>query len=284
MAGTRSANTADVEKSIQIALDAADAAMDVTSEYAKVAQQIKRSTAKLANIEKLGRIAVILGFVSGIGAAALCIVIFLQSSSQLKLLSQTNTELLTVFIENVDSLNEDVAKLTPALDEINNLTNVVETASAGLAKIGEKSDMLSEKSDMMSEEVRNAIEQMNMIEPLVKAQLAEQQEKSAILNSELTLSFAEMTNEEFKAQNMIMGNFTRSVIEALQTISDASAGIKEQRDALQALQEVNAELSARVATLDQKLSSAKKEAAQARKARAQAVAAPKPEGDIIKFP
>jgi chromosome segregation ATPase len=181
-------------------------------------------------------------------------------------------------------LNEDVAKLTPALDEINNLTNVVETASAGLATIGEKSDMLSEKSDTMSEEVRNAIEKMNMIEPLVKAQLAEQQEKSAILNSELTLSFAEMTNEEFKAQNMIMGNFTRSVIEALQTISDASAGIKEQRDALQALQEVNAELSARVATLDQKLSSAKKEAAQARKARARAVAAPKPEGDIIKFP
>ena len=277
MAGTRSANTADVEKSIQIALDAADAAMDVTSEYAKVAQQIKRSTAKLANIEKLGRIAVILVFVSGIGAAALCIVIFLQSSSQLKLLSQTNTELLTVFIENVDSLNEDVAKLTPALDQINNLTKVVETASAGLVKIGEK-------SDMMSEEVRVAIEKMNTIEPSVMAQLTEQQEKNAVLNSELTLSFAEMTNEEFKAQNMIMGNFTRSVIDALQTISDASAGMKEQRDALQALQEVNAELSARVATLDQKLSSAKKEAAQARKARAQAVAKPKPEGDIIKFP
>ena len=284
MAGTRSANTADVEKSIQIALDAADAAMDVTSEYAKVAQQIKRSTAKLANIEKLGRIAVILGFVSGIGAAALCIVIFLQSSSQLKLLSQTNTELLTVFIENVDSLNEDVAKLTPALDQINNLTNAVETASAGLVKIGEKSDMISEEVRVMSDEVRVAIEKMNTIEPSVMAKLTEHQEKNAILNSELTLSFSEMTNEEFKAQNMIMGNFTRSVIDALQTISDASAGMKEQRDALQALQEVNAELSARVATLDQKLSSAKKEAAQARKARARAVAAPKPEGDIIKFP
>ena len=284
MAGTRSANTADVEKSIQIALDAADAAMDVTSEYAKVAQQIKRSTAKLANIEKLGRIAVILGFVSGIGAAALCIVIFLQSSSQLKLLSQTNTELLTVFIENVDSLNEDVAKLTPALDQINNLTNAVETASAGLVKIGEKSDMISEEVRVMSDEVRVAIEKMNTIEPSVMTKLTEHQEKNAILNSELTLSFAEMTNEEFKAQNMIMGNFTRSVIDALQTISDASAGMKEQRDALQALQEVNAELSARVATLDQKLSSAKKEAAKAREARARAVAAPKPEGDIIKFP
>ena len=189
-----------------------------------------------------------------------------------------------MFIENVDSLNEDVAKLTPALDQINNLTNVVETANAGLVKIGEKSDMMSEKWDIMSEEVRVAIEKMDMIEPSVMAQLIDQQEKNAVLNSELTLSFAEMTNEEFKAQNMIMGNFTRSVIDALQTISDASAGMKEQRDALQALQEVNAELSARVATLDQKLSSAKKEAAQARKARAQAIAAPKPEGDIIKFP
>ena len=214
----------------------------------------------------------------------MCIVIFLQSSSQLKLLSQTNTELLTVFIENVDSLNEDVAKLTPALDQINNLTNSVETASAGLVKIGEKSDMISEEVRVMSDEVRVAIEKMNTIEPSVMAKLTEHQEKNAILNSELTLSFAEMTNEEFKAQNMIMGNFTRSVIDALQTISDASAGMKEQRDALQALQEVNAELSARVATLDQKLSSAKKEAAKAREARARAVAAPKPEGDIIKFP
>jgi len=62
MTGDRSATTADVEKSIQIALDAADAAMDVTSEYAKVAQQIKKSTLKLSGIEKLGRTSMIVGF------------------------------------------------------------------------------------------------------------------------------------------------------------------------------------------------------------------------------
>ena len=105
MTGDRSATTADVEKSIQIALDAADAAMDVTSEYAKVAQQIKKSTLKLSGIEKLGRTSMIVGFVSCLGAVALSIVIFLQASSQLKLLSATNTELLTVFVENVDNLN-----------------------------------------------------------------------------------------------------------------------------------------------------------------------------------
>ena len=78
-------------------------------------------------------------------------------------------------------------------DRINNLTNVVETASAGLVKIGEK-------SDMMSEEVRVAIEKMNTIEPSVMAQLTEQQEKSAILNSELTpVSYTHLRAHETKA-------------------------------------------------------------------------------------
>jgi len=87
MANNRSATPADVEKSIQIALDAADAAMDVTSEYAKVAQQIKKSTNALSSIEKLGRIGVIIGLVTGLGVAALSIIMFLQASSKLKLLT-----------------------------------------------------------------------------------------------------------------------------------------------------------------------------------------------------
>ena len=125
MANSRSATPADVEKSIQIALDAADAAMDVTSEYAKVAQQIKRSTSSLSNIEKLGRIGVIIGFVTGISVAVLSIIMFFQANSKLKLLMQTNTELLTVFVENVDMFNENLAKLDPALNDIDELALAV---------------------------------------------------------------------------------------------------------------------------------------------------------------
>ena len=121
MANSRSATPADVEKSIQIALDAADAAMDVTSEYAKVAQQIKRSTSSLSNIEKLGRIGVIIGFVTGISVAVLSIIMFFQANSKLKLLMRTNTELLTVFVENVDMFNENLAKLEPALNDMDEL-------------------------------------------------------------------------------------------------------------------------------------------------------------------
>tara|TARA_B100001173_G_scaffold157504_1_gene136371 strand:+ start:64 stop:897 length:834 start_codon:yes stop_codon:yes gene_type:complete len=277
MAVNKSATPADVEKSIQIALDAADAAMDVTSEYAKVAQQIKKSTNMLSSIEKLGRIGVIIGFVTGISVAALSLVMFLSASSKLKVLTETNTELLTVFVENVDIFNENIAKLAPALNDLDLLTQAVDKVGSGMISYGEK-------SEMMGSEMRVAIEAMNGISPAVMSQMGDMQEKTSIMNSELTMSLAEMTNEEFKAQNMIMGNFTRSVIDALQSMSDTSVDIKEQRAAVQSLQDVNAELAARIATLDQRLDAAKREASRARTA---AAAKPKKkamDGDIIKFP
>ena len=277
MANSRSATPADVEKSIQIALDAADAAMDVTSEYAKVAQQIKRSTSSLSNIEKLGRIGVIIGFVTGISVAVLSIIMFLQANSKLKLLMQTNTELLTVFVENVDMFNENLAKLDPALNDIDELALAVKKASNDINALGDK-------SDMVSQEMRVAIERVNEIVPAVQGQMQEMQEQTSIMNSELTLTLADMTNEEFKAQNMIMGNFTRSVIEALQNISDTSVGVKEQRASVESLQEVNAELSARIARLDQRLEAAKKEAARARASSSKRKKTPAQTGDIIKNP
>ncbi len=277
MATNKAATPADVEKSIQIALDAADAAMDVTSEYAKVAQQIKKSTSMLSSIEKLGRIGVIIGFVTGISVAVLSLVMFFSASSKLKVLMQTNTELLTVFVENVDIFNENVAKLEPALNDLDLLTTAVDKVGSGLNAYGEK-------SELMGSEVRAAIETMSGISPAVTSQMAEMQEKTSIMNSELTMSLAEMTNEEFKAQNMIMGNFTRSVIEALQSMSDNSVDVKEQRAAVQSLQDVNADLAARIATLDQRLDAAKREASRARSA---AAAKPKKKavnGDVIKYP
>lgn len=277
MASNRSATPEDVEKSIQIALDAADAAMDVTSEYAKVAQQIKRSTSSLSNIEKLGRIGVIIGFVTGISVAVLSIVMFFQANSKLKLLVETNTELLTVFVENVDTFNDNLTKLEPVLNDLDELALAVK-------KTGTELNSLGEKSEMMGQEMRVAIEKVNGVVPSVQDQMQALQEQTSIMNSELTLSLADMTNEEFKAQNMIMGNFTRSVIEALQTMSDTAVSVKEQRASVQSLQDVNAELSARIARLDQRLEAAKKEAARVRSTSSKRQKAPAPKGDIIKFP
>ena len=279
MASNQTATPADVEKSIQIALDAADAAMDVTSEYAKVAQQIKKSTTKLTSIEKLGRIGVIIGLVTGLSVAALSIIMFLQASSKLKVLTETNTQLLTVFVENVDTFNENLSKLEPVLNNLEELTTSVDRVGVSLLTFGEK-------SDLATAEVQTAIEKISEIGPNVESQISNMKEETAVMNSELTLTFAETTTEEFKAQNMIMGNFTRAIIESMQKFSDQSIDIKEQRMSLQELQDVNADLSARVATLDQRLQIAKKEAQRARTAAASAKPTKKkaPSGDIIKFP
>ena len=143
--------------------------------------------------------------------------------------------------------------MEPVLNNINKLTLAVD-------KMGGRVDSLKEKSEMSSNELRAAVEKMIEIAPTVEAQMMNLQEKTSIMNSELTLSLAEMTTEEFKAQNMIMGNFTRSVIQVMQNMSDTSVDAKEQQASMQKLQDVNAELSARIATLDQKLESAKREA------------------------
>jgi hypothetical protein len=202
---------------------------------------------------------------------------FFSASSKLKVLMQTNTELLTVFVENVDMFNENIAKLETALNDLDLLTKAVDKVGSGMIAYGDK-------SEMMGSEIRVAIETMNGIKPAVTSQMADIQEKTSIMNSELTMSLAEMTNEEFKAQNMIMGNFTRSVIDALQSISDTSIDVKEQRAAVTSLQDVNAELAARIATLDQRLDTAKREASRARKAAAAKPKKQAPNGDIIKFP
>ena len=126
---------------------------------------------------------------------------------------------------------------------------------------------------------------MTEIGPMVEAQTADLQEKTSIMNSELTMTLAEMTTEEFKAQNMIMGNFTRSVIEAMQIMNDASVDAKEQQASVQKLQDMNAKLAARVATLDQKLENAKREASRARAANASKEKKKSVQnGDIIKYP
>ena len=69
------------------------------------------------------------------------------------------------------------------------------------------------------------------------------------------------------------------------TSPDASADIKQQREALQSLQDVNAELTARIATLDNSLAAAKRSAEQAKaRANANAKASQAKAEDVIKFP
>ena len=95
----------DLETVVQIALDAADAAMDVTSEFARISSEFQKAKKSFASLQKTVRIssfvvgAILLGGVVAVG------ILLARSADKMNVLTATNTELLTVFTENIATMN-----------------------------------------------------------------------------------------------------------------------------------------------------------------------------------
>ena len=86
-----------VQESIKLALDAADAATDVTSEYSQVKREHKKLEQKVSQIHRYTTMT----FVTAMVTAVVCLVFFatlyFQTISQLKAMSDTNLEGVVVF-------------------------------------------------------------------------------------------------------------------------------------------------------------------------------------------
>ncbi len=143
-----------IEESIKIALDAADAATDITSEY----NTIKKKHAKLgAEVKKVYMYTTII-FGSSIVAALASILfssfIYFKSMSDLEVMITTNREALLIFAENVDDLKDTTTNLTQALaiqEEIKEQNNKIEAAFNSVEQ--KNKDMLSKISNLNSEAI-----------------------------------------------------------------------------------------------------------------------------------
>ena len=106
-----------VQESIKLALDAADAATDVTSEYSQVKREHKKLERKVSQIHRYTTIT----FVSGISAAVIALAfsatLYFKSISELKLMTTTNRQGLIVFSENIETLNNVLAELKVSLSK-----------------------------------------------------------------------------------------------------------------------------------------------------------------------
>ena len=110
-----SSEISTIEESIKIALDAADAATDITSEY----NEIKKKNQKLeAEVKKVYMYTTII-FGSSIFAAVAAILfssfIYFKSMSDLDVMTTTNREALVIFSENVDDLKDTTAEYIEAV-------------------------------------------------------------------------------------------------------------------------------------------------------------------------
>ena len=111
-----SSDLSTIEESIKIALDAADAATDVTSEYNKVKREHKKLETQVKQIHRYTTII----FGSSMAAAVIAMifssVLYFRSMSDLGVMTTTNREALVIFAENVDDLKANVKALSAAME------------------------------------------------------------------------------------------------------------------------------------------------------------------------
>ena len=166
-----SSEISTIEESIKIALDAADAATDITSEY----NNIKKKNQKLeAEMKKVYLYTTII-FGSSIFAAIVAILfssfIYFKSMSDLDVMTTTNREALVIFSQNVDALKETTGDYINAVKlqeevksqntEIGNAFKEFETSSK---------DIVREISALNEETIKQIVDSTKTISgPFIKA-------------------------------------------------------------------------------------------------------------------
>ena len=116
-----------VQESIKIALDAADAATDVTSEYNKTKREHKKLEASVKSVHRFSIIIFTSSMVAAVAALLFASLIYFRTMSELSTMTTTSREALVLFAENVDGVNDTLNKMKGALDTQKTLVGQNET-------------------------------------------------------------------------------------------------------------------------------------------------------------
>ena len=96
-----SSDLSTIEESIKIALDAADAATDVTSEYNKVKREHKKLETQVKQIYRYTTIIFGSSMIAAVVAMIFSSVLYFRSMSDLNVMTTTNREALVIFAETM---------------------------------------------------------------------------------------------------------------------------------------------------------------------------------------
>ena len=135
-----------VQESIKLALDAADAATDVTSEYNNVRKAHAKLEAKVKQIHKYTTIVFISSIISGLLVIAISAFLFMQSSDKLSNMTETSREALVVFAENVDGVNSSLKSLDLAIKKQGDLLAVNQKLVNTMNKIEKRVEKSNENT------------------------------------------------------------------------------------------------------------------------------------------
>jgi F0F1-type ATP synthase membrane subunit b/b' len=140
-----------VQESIKLALDAADAATDVTSEYSQVKREHKKLEQKVSNIHRYTTMTFVTAMVTAVVCLVFSATLYFQTISQLRAMSDTNLEGVVVFSENIQELNGVLEELNSALAQQAELVALNRESSE---KMTEMMALISSSSTAMMDEMK----------------------------------------------------------------------------------------------------------------------------------
>ena len=188
-----SVDTSAVHESIKLALDAADAATDVTTEYNRVKRDHRNLEVSVKQIHRYTTIIFSVSIGTAILAILLTSLLYFRSLSELSVMTSTSKEALVVFAENVDRVNGSLSQLEGALQKQTELLDVNRQLIGSLASL---EGIVTDANDQMVVELRALTTEMSdstqQVSDLVQG-LSQSQIKS--INLEIKKQVSGSTNK-----------------------------------------------------------------------------------------
>ena len=160
-----SVDTNAVHESIKLALDAADAATDVTTEYNRVKREHRNMEASVKQIHRYTTIIFSVSIGTAILAILLTSLLYFRSLSELSVMTTTSKEALVVFAENVENVNSSLSKLEGALQKQTELLDVnrqlIKSMEGLQTIVTDSNDQMVVELRALTQEMTNSTEQVS---------------------------------------------------------------------------------------------------------------------------
>ena len=234
-----SVDTSAVHESIKLALDAADAATDVTTEYNRVKRDHRNVEASVKQIHRYTTIIFSVSIGTAILAILLTSLLYFRSLSDLSVMTTTSKEALVVFAENVENVNSSLSQLEGALQKQTELldvnrqliksmeglqTIVTDSNDQMVVELRALTQEMSESTQQVSELVRGSTQsQIKSINLEIKKQLSGASNKTIEEISQLKSKIKNTDSDTLRKLSLNQA----AILSTLQAVSSQNDDIKK---------------------------------------------------------
>ena len=229
-----------MQESIKIALDAADAATDVTSEYKRIKNEFLKTEQKVKEIHKYTTIVFSSSIATAVVAIILTGLLYFKSLSELDDMTSTSREALVVFAENVENVNKAVDNMNSSLAQHSELVNANTEIKDKLQRLSD-AIIANDKKLMvnLSQEIANLSSGLSQSIKEESGKLGKSIAESGVVTSaKLNKEISKIIHDNKKNQNTKilkeLSNSTSSLHAALEAISSQNKllvkEIKDQKE------------------------------------------------------